>query len=195
MSDASALPIAVVVSQYNRSITDSLLDGARRAFLSRGGAETQLEIVSAPGAFELPALCMAVAATERFAGALALGCIIKGETSHDRYIADAITHGLVEVTLSTGMPVALGVLTVDTPQQALDRAGGAHGNKGEEAMHALLDTINEMERLFTGGQPEASKHEAAPQRAIADKAARTREAVGGKTPRSVSGGASARGPR
>lgn len=143
-------PVAVVVSRYNASITDRLLDGAMLEYASHGGRGRDLLVIDAPGSFELPVLALAAAETQRFSGIVALGCIIKGETMHDRVIADAIARGLIDVTLATGVPVAFGVLTVDTPEQAEARAGGTHGNKGQEGMSALLDTIGAMTALALG---------------------------------------------
>lgn len=140
-------PVAIVTSRYNASITDAMRDGAIEAYVKAGGKYEELALIPAPGAFELPALSLAAAKAGRFAGVVALGCVIKGETSHDVYIAQAVSQGLVQVTISTGIPVAFGVLTVDTPQQARDRAGGSMGNKGHEAMTALLDTIAAMQSL------------------------------------------------
>jgi 6,7-dimethyl-8-ribityllumazine synthase len=139
-----ALPpkVAIVVSRYNASITDPLEAGARREYTKRGGKSSDLLILDAPGSFELTAIAHAAAKSGRVSGVVALGCIIKGETSHDRYLADAVANGLTNITLFTGVPTAFGVLTVDTPQQAQDRAGGSKGNKGGEAMSALLDTID-----------------------------------------------------
>jgi 6,7-dimethyl-8-ribityllumazine synthase len=139
--------VAIVVSRYNHTVTGPLLDGAQAAFANAGGDPRRLTIVDAPGAYELPALASAAARTGRFAGVLALGCIIKGETRHDEYIAHAVAQGLVNISILTGVPCALGVLTVDTPQQALARAGGTHGNKGQEAMEALLSTIGQIAAL------------------------------------------------
>lgn len=140
-------PVAVVTSRYNATITDALRDGAIEAYVRAGGKYEDLALIPAPGAFELPALALAAAKTGRFAGVVAIGCLIKGETSHDRYIADAVAQGLVQVTIATGVPAAFGVLTVDTVQQAKDRAGGSQGNKGQEAMTAVLDTIAAMATL------------------------------------------------
>jgi 6,7-dimethyl-8-ribityllumazine synthase len=140
--------VAIVVSRYNASITDKLLEGARKAFAASGGGE--LAVIDAPGAFELPALSLAAARTGRFAGIVALGCLIKGETSHDRYIAEAVSQGLVNVTLATGVPVTFGVLTVDSPDQARARAGGEHGNKGADAMSAVLEVIGIVKQLSRG---------------------------------------------
>lgn len=143
--------IAIVVSRYNASVTDRLRDGALSQYAQRFPRTTEpgVVLIDAPGAFELPALALGAALTGRFEGVVALGCLIKGETSHDRYIAQAVAQGLVQVTIATGVPVAFGVLTVDTPQQARERAGGKHGNKGQEAMSALLDTIDQL-RILKG---------------------------------------------
>jgi 6,7-dimethyl-8-ribityllumazine synthase len=159
--------VAVVVSRYNASITDRLRDGAVSEYASRVGGSPP-EIIAAPGSFELPALALAAARSGKFAGVVAIGCLIKGETSHDRHIAQAVAHGLVSVTLATGVPVAFGVLTVDTPEQAHARAGGDKGNKGQEAMAAVLDTIAEIERL-------SGKAATARVRPLPDKAARPRK--------------------
>jgi 6,7-dimethyl-8-ribityllumazine synthase len=143
--------VCVVASRYNATVTDRLLEGAARAFAERfeGVTGAELEVVRAPGAYELPTLCLA-AARAGFDAVVALGCIIKGETIHDRVIADAVAQGLVNVSIVTGVPVSLGVLTVNTPEQAMARAGGSEGNKGEEAMHAALDTLASVRALEDG---------------------------------------------
>lgn len=142
--------VAVVVSRYNATVTDRLLDGALKAYAGAGGKPADVEVVPAPGSYELTALALEAARTGRFAGVLALGCIIKGDTPHDGHIARAVAHGLVEVTLETGVPVSFGVLTTNTAQQARARAGGGKGNKGVEAMTALLETIAAIEALRSG---------------------------------------------
>lgn len=151
---AVALPrIAIVVSRYNGSVTSRLQEAAIAEYIARGGRRTDVEIYDAPGAYELPALALAAARSGRFAAVLALGCLIKGDTSHDRYIAQAVAQGLVDVTLATGLPVAFGVLTVDNPQQAQDRAGGSKGNKGQEAMSAVLDAVTSIRAIAAGTPP------------------------------------------
>jgi 6,7-dimethyl-8-ribityllumazine synthase len=149
--DEAVLPVpprvAVIVSRYNWSITERLLEGALAAYAARGHEAGSVTVFEGPGAYELPALALAAADTARYRGIVALGCLIRGETRHDRYIAEAVAHGLVQVTLQSGVPVAFGVLTVDTPEQARARAGGELGNKGEESMAALLDTIITMDAI------------------------------------------------
>jgi len=145
--------VAIVVSRYNDSITGPMREGAMRAFASSGGRSEDLVVIEAPGAFELPAISAAAATTGRFDAIVALGCVIRGETSHDRHIASAVADGLTRISVETGIPVAFGVLTVDTVEQARARAGGAKGNKGEEAMHAALGAAQAIHRLDT--DPEA----------------------------------------
>jgi len=158
LPDAGAVappPIAVVVSRYNASITDRLLEGAVEAYGRAGGRSEAVTVIEAPGAFELTVLARAAAANPRFAGVVALGCIIQGQTRHDRYLAQAVAHGLTQVAIASGKPVAFGVLTVDTPKQARARAGGAHGNKGFDATIATLRVLAEIQRMNdpTGRQP------------------------------------------
>ena|SRR5215831_13615732 len=143
-------PIAIVVSRYNASITDRLVEGAREEYAARAGEPDLLAIFDAPGSYELPTLVLTAAETGRYRGVLALGCLIRGETRHDRYIADAVAHGLMQVSLQTGIPVAFGVLTVENGKQARARAGGEKGNKGREAMAALLDTLASMDAIRRG---------------------------------------------
>jgi len=157
---ASRPRVAIVVSRYNASITDRLLDGARNTVAVQCPG-CDLEVIPAPGAFELPALALAAASTGRFDGIVALGCLIRGETTHDRVIADAVAHGLVQVNIATGVPVTFGVLTVDTPEQAQARAGGEQGNKGADAMTALLETIAAIAALH-GARSNTSPPSAKP---------------------------------
>lgn len=166
-------PVAVVVSRYNASITDRLRQGALEQYALRAGGRATATVLDAPGSFEIPAIVLAAARSGRFAGVVALGCIIKGETSHDVYLAEAVTRGLMEVVLRTGVPVGLGVLTVDTVAQARARAGGQQGNKGAEAMAAVLDTIAEIGAVRTrSGSAGGDNGPARWTRAVPDKAAR-----------------------
>jgi 6,7-dimethyl-8-ribityllumazine synthase len=140
----------VIVSRYNASITEALLAGALDELSSRFGSPDSADIYRSPGSYELPTLALAAAETGRYRGIVALGCLIKGETRHDRYIADAVSHGLIHVTLQTGIPVTFGVLTVDSGKQARARAGGDKGNKGADAMAACLDAIAESASIRNG---------------------------------------------
>lgn len=167
-----AVRIAVIVSRYNGSITSRLREGAVRTLGERLGGRGRIDVVAAPGAFELPALALAAARTGRYDGVVALGCLIKGQTRHDRYIAEAVAHGLVGVTLATGVPAAFGVITAETAAQAAARAGGSHGNKGEEAAAALLETIEASRAIRAGRMPVADNAVPVPDKAAGLKARR-----------------------
>ncbi len=144
-------PVAIVVSRYNESITGAMLAGAVEAYAERGGDPATLSIVEAPGAYEL--ITLASAAAERHRAVVCLGCVIRGETPHDEHIARAVAHGLGEITVKTGVPVAFGVLTTLNAAQAEARAAGDKGNKGAEAMHAALDAADAVGALRHGPMP------------------------------------------
>lgn len=149
MSPASTQlpPVAIIVSRYNETITSALLEGARSTYLATGGIAERLGVIEAPGAFELPVLANAAAQSGLYRGVVALGCIIKGQTRHDEYIAGAIAHAIVDIGVRTGVPVAFGVLTTENTEQAKARAGGDKGNKGAEAMIALLETLHGLKSI------------------------------------------------
>lgn len=134
-------PVAIVVSRYNDAVTSALLKGAVAAYERAGGDAADLGTIDAPGAFELTAICAACARSGLYEGVVALGCVIAGQTRHDRYINQAVAQGITNITLETGVPVAFGLLTVETEAQAKARAGGDKGNKGADAMVAVLETI------------------------------------------------------
>ncbi|MDX2148517.1 MAG: 6,7-dimethyl-8-ribityllumazine synthase [Planctomycetota bacterium] len=142
--------LALVVSRYNESITGRLLSGAIEEYERLGGQADDIEVFNAPGSYELVVVANAAARSERFAGVVALGCLVKGETKHDEFIAHAVAQGLASISVVTGVPVAFGVLTVNTPAQARARAGGAKGNKGAEAVSACLETIASVARVAGG---------------------------------------------
>ena len=136
--------MAIIVSRFHENITTKLLDGARAA-LRRGGIEDRnVEVMWAPGAFELPVLAEAAAASERFDAIVALGCVIRGETAHFDYVAGEAASGLQLAAIETGVPVAFGVLTVDTLQQAMER-----GDKGAEAVRTALEMADLFAQLRT----------------------------------------------
>lgn len=145
IASAAGLRLGIASSRYHRAITEALRDGARRAFVEAGGRDEDVVEVAAPGAFELPILAAALAAREDVDVIVALGCVVRGETSHDRHINDAVAAGLQRVALDSGKPVAFGVLTTSTIEQARARAGGAVGNKGEEATRAAIATRRALE--------------------------------------------------
>jgi len=151
-ASAQGLRIAVIVSRYNAEITGALLRGSTDAFQSMGGEPDNLRVVHVPGAFELPALVGACARTGRYDGVVALGCLIRGETVHDRVIADAAAQAMATISATTGVPVGFGLLTTDTMEQARARAGGERGNKGADAMRACIETHHAIGSIRpTGG--------------------------------------------
>ena len=164
-------PIAIVTSLYNRSITNELRDGAIEEYVARGGSLASLVLADAPGAFELASLSSAAARSGRVAGVVALGCVIKGETRHDRYIADAVAQSLAAVSVWTGVPVGFGVLTTENARQARERAGGSKGNKGQEAMSAVLDAVRAIAALERGQGYTISNEEQDETPSVKDKAA------------------------
>jgi 6,7-dimethyl-8-ribityllumazine synthase len=171
--------VGVVVSRYNASITDELMEGAATAYANRCGDTESVVFVPAPGAFELTAIAAEMAASGRFDAVVALGCIIRGETTHDQHLARAVTDGLTRISIDHRIPVGLGVLTVNNAKQAQQRAGGKWGNKGEEAMGAALDTLAVIRAIRAGaGKLEAAR--TMPDKAAAGTPARKRKVMGGK---------------
>lgn len=135
----SAGRVALLVSRYNEVVTSRLLDGARACCKEAGLAEAQMDVVWVPGAFELGAAAAAAADSGKYAAIIALGAVIRGETPHFDYVAGETARALSDVAVRFGLPVAFGVLTVDSMEQAMARAGGAAGNKGHEAAAAALE--------------------------------------------------------
>ncbi len=143
----------VVVSRYNEAITRRLLDGAREALQAGGFAEDRIDVVWVPGAFELPVVVRRGLASGRYGLAVALATVIRGETPHFQYVAQAATQGLTDAAAESGIPVGFGVLTCETLAQARERAGGTAGNKGQEAAQAALDTARALEVFDDGAAP------------------------------------------
>jgi len=139
--------IAIVAARFNDLIVTSLLKGATGAWLERGGAAADLLVVRVPGAFELPVASRKLAASGRYDALVALGCVIRGDTPHFEYVAGECARGLQLASLETGVPIAFGVLTVDSLEQALERAATTAGNKGGEAMESALEMAGLMARL------------------------------------------------
>lgn len=143
-SSGAGCRFAVVVSRFNKEITEGLLDGARRALADADVSPGNITVVHVPGAFEIPVTAAKLAASGLYDAIITLGCLIKGETMHFEYIADAVAHGIMQVSAATGVPVVFGVLTTLTDQQAEERAAPGPGNKGREAALAAI----EMATLF-----------------------------------------------
>ena len=139
--------VAILVSRYNELITSRLLEGALACCAEAGIARADVDVVWVPGAFELPVAAAAAAGTKRYACLVALGAVIRGDTPHFEYVAGEAARGLNAVAVQHGLPVGFGVLTVDTMQQAMDRAGGSSGNKGQEAAAAALEAADVIAQL------------------------------------------------
>ena len=129
---------AIVVSNYYENITHKLLEGAIKTLTTAGVAESNIATLWTPGSWELPAATLRVLKSGKFDGVVILGCVIKGETTHDQHINTAISNGIAELTLQYDVPIGFGLLTCNTLQQALDRSGGSVGNKGVEAAEAAV---------------------------------------------------------
>lgn len=139
--------LAVVVSRFNRTVTDRLLEGAIKAAAERGARLDRNDVFFTPGAFELPLVAMRLAQSGRYAGVVCLGSVIRGDTPHFEYVCQQAAAGIQRVALDTGVPTAFGVLTTDTVEQALERAGGAVGDKGFEAVVTVLETLAQLDRI------------------------------------------------
>jgi 6,7-dimethyl-8-ribityllumazine synthase len=146
--DSSGMKIAILVSSYHDEITNKLAQGAVSAYLDAGGKKDSYEIIEVAGAWELPVIAKKISMLGNFDAILALGCIITGETTHDKVIANGIANGLMQVALDWGHPVSMGVLTCQTIEQAKERAGGSCGNKGIEAMHAAIQTETTLREQY-----------------------------------------------
>jgi 6,7-dimethyl-8-ribityllumazine synthase len=139
--------VAVVVSRYNELVTTRLLEGARQCLREHEVPDARIDVIWVPGAFELPVVAEAAAASGRYAAIVALGCVIRGETPHFDIVAGESSRGLANVALTHRLAVGFGVLTTETLEQARERAGGAAGNKGYEAAEAALATAAVLAEL------------------------------------------------
>lgn len=139
--------MAVVAARFNDFIVASLLKGATAAWLERGGPAEDLLVARVPGAFELPVAARRLALSGHYDAVVALGCVIRGDTAHFEYVSGECARGLQLASLETGVPIIFGVLTVETVEQALERAATTAGNKGGEAMEAALEMASLMARL------------------------------------------------
>lgn len=139
--------IAIVVSRYNASITDKLLAGALATLVEHGVNEGKIDVAWVPGAFEIPMAAHRLANSGRYVAVICLGAVIRGETTHDQHINRAVSIGLGEAGLQSGVPVLFGVLTCDTLEQAIHRSGGNVGNKGSECALAALEMVDLLAKL------------------------------------------------
>jgi 6,7-dimethyl-8-ribityllumazine synthase len=140
--DGKRLRIAVVASRFNETICKRLVDGALQALSRHGVGEDDVSLTWVPGAFEIPAAAQRIAASGEVDAVVAIGAVIRGETAHFDYVAGTAASGVSSASLATGVPIAFGVLTTDTTEQAADRAGGKLGNQGYEAGMAAIEMAN-----------------------------------------------------
>ncbi|MBI1751370.1 MAG: 6,7-dimethyl-8-ribityllumazine synthase [Acidobacteria bacterium] len=145
---------ALVASRWNDFIVERLIEGAKDCILRHGGNEDQLDLIRVPGSFELPQAAKLAAQSGRYAGVIVLGTVIRGGTPHFDMIAAEVTKGAAQVALDTGLPLAFGVLTTDSVEQAIDRAGAKMGNKGWEAAMSVLEMVDLAHTL---GKQKGSK--------------------------------------
>lgn len=138
---------AIVAARFNEFIVESLIKGALHCLRQHGSADGEVEIIRVPGAFEMPIAVDKVAATRRFDGIIALGAVIRGGTPHFDYVAGECVKGITAASQKHGIPIGNGVLTVDTIEQAIERAGTKAGNKGEEATLAVIEMVNLLRRI------------------------------------------------
>lgn len=133
LPDAASFHFGIVVAEWNAHITHALYEGCYDTLIKHGAAPDRIHTMQVPGTFELPTGARILNGQHKLDAVICLGCVIKGETSHNEYINHAVANGLVNLSIATGKPFVFGVLTPNDEQQAIDRAGGVHGNKGVEA--------------------------------------------------------------
>ena len=138
---------AILASRWNPRVTEALVAGARKAFRENGVDESAVDVVRVPGAWELPLVAARLGASKSHAAIVALGCVVRGDTRHYEHVADRCAEGLMRVALDHALPVLNGVLAVERFEDAEARAGGSHGNKGEEAALAAIEMANLLEKL------------------------------------------------
>ena len=145
---ASGFHFGIVVSEWNRNITGNLLEGALQTLLKFGAKESDIQVHWVPGSFELTYGAHMLAETTEVDAVICLGCVVQGETPHFNYVCQGVTHGITELNLNYDIPFIFGLLTTDTMQQAADRAGGKHGNKGDEAAVTAIKMVALRNKLL-----------------------------------------------
>ena len=140
--NAEGIRVAIVVGRFNSFIGERLLEGAMDALLRHGAADADITVARVPGAFEIPLVAQKLAKTGSYDALICLGAVIRGSTPHFDYVASEVSKGCAHVSLETGVPVAFGVLTTDTIEQAIERAGTKAGNKGFDAAMTVIETVN-----------------------------------------------------
>ncbi|OGS21765.1 MAG: 6,7-dimethyl-8-ribityllumazine synthase [Elusimicrobia bacterium RIFOXYA2_FULL_39_19] len=139
---AEGKKFGIVVSRFNEFITGKLLEGAKNSLIRHNADEKDIDVAWVPGSFEMPVVVKKLAASKKYDAIICLGAIIKGETSHNEYVANEVTKGIAQVSLETGIPIAFGILTTENLEQAIERAGTKAGNKGSQAAEAAIEMTN-----------------------------------------------------
>lgn len=152
-TNAHGLRFALVVARFNDFVTDRLQAGAVEALTTAGAREDQIAILKVPGSFEIPLAARQAAETKQFDAVICLGCLIRGETAHFEYIASAVSAGITDASAATGIPMTFGVLTTNSAEQALERAGPGPSNKGREAALAAIEMATLFKRLQSQAVP------------------------------------------
>jgi 6,7-dimethyl-8-ribityllumazine synthase len=147
-SDGRGCRFGIVVSRFNSDVTEGLLRGAREALAEANVAGEDVSLIRVPGAYELPLAALKLAESKRVDAVITLGCLIKGDTMHFEYIAEAASHALMEISTRTGVPIAFGLLTTLTEEQARERAAPGVDNKGREAARAAVEMATLLRRLW-----------------------------------------------
>lgn len=145
--DAKGLTFGIVVSRFNSFICERLLEGAIDALVRHGANETDITVARIPGAFEIPLAAKTMAASRKYDAVICLGAVIRGSTPHFEYVSSEVSKGVASVSLESGLPIAFGVLTTDTIEQAVERAGTKAGNKGFEAAVTAIETVNVIKAM------------------------------------------------
>ncbi len=145
--NAADKSFAIVVSRFNDLITRRLVDGACDIITRLGGQEDLITIVWVPGSFEIPLAAARLARSGKYSAVICLGAVIQGSTSHHEYINSQVASGIMQLNLETGVPVTFGIITCESMEQALDRAGGKVGNKGVEAATAAVEMVNLLKKI------------------------------------------------
>ncbi len=155
--DATGMRLGIVVARFNELVATRLLEGALETWSRHGGPDAGVTVAWVPGSFELPLVARALAAGGEVDAVVALGAVIRGETPHFDYIAGQAAAGVARAALDTGVPVLFGVITAATMEQAVDRAGGKHGNKGADAVVAAIEMVNVLRQLRPGARRTSNR--------------------------------------
>jgi len=144
---AEGLKFGIVVGRFNSFITERLLEGAIDCILRHGGSKDNIEIVKVPGSFEIPLTAKKLAKSGKYDAVICLGAVIRGSTPHFDYVANEVTKGIAQVSLETEVPISYGILTTDTIEQAVERAGAKMGNKGFDAAMVAIEMVNVLKSI------------------------------------------------